>query len=182
MRRCGRALLVLAAAAALVATVWVSEGAQAHVTGGRPLNWPADTRPDAEILAERAENARGFETCRYQRKDAIACSVRYADTDRDGHISEAEVEAMMQRYLSAPMRLGAWLAATFKRESAGTIVRKCDYDGDGLISRSDFELSFDTCLNKCAKVELFFSLICNKALADERKRAFEDELMMLTAA
>ena len=125
----------------------------------------------AEVdAAVRAQRAREFETCDYQRADAAACALRYGDTNGDGLVSPAEIDAMKARYLSVVMRAGAWIAAAVGQSTA-VMMRKCDFDGDGYLSRSDFDLSADTCLADCRRVTLLFKYVCSKAIAEERARA-----------
>lgn len=119
----------------------------------------------------RAQRAKEFETCAYQRADAADCVLRYGDLDGDDLISPAEADEVKRRYLSWVMRAGAWLAEKIGLESTAAIFKKCDYDRDGFLSRRDFELASETCLVDCARVNQIFEYVCNKAIAEERARA-----------
>lgn len=129
---------------------------------------------DAHELALRRErNAASFATCDHQRSDAVACAMRFADTDHDGAITAAEIDAAKARYLPLAERVGVWLADVVGLETTQAVMRKCDDDGDGRITLDDFERSADSCLADCGRVNLLFKLVCAHAYEEERALAHE---------
>lgn len=118
---------------------------------------------DAERNAERQANLASFETCPRQRADAVACARRYGDSDGDGMITAAEIDAVIARYLTIPERTLVWLAQKLGLEDTRTVLAHCDADQDGRISQQDFEASADTCLKDCGRVMKFFKFVCERA-------------------
>lgn len=89
------------------------------------------------------------------RMDMMNCTLAYIDRNHDGYVSEEEMEWGRQNLLS-------WYERPWA-EDTETIMRNCDFDRDGRISRSDMELSYSTCLNTEKKLSEFNKYICKRA-------------------
>lgn len=85
--------------------------------------------------------------CEFTRADALRCIKRYIDTNHDDKITLTELEAARSKYMTGIQKAGAWIASWFTDElSNETILRNCDYDGDGVFTPHDFEQATKKCL------------------------------------
>lgn len=163
-------VLVFIVAVAALARAGPANSANSTDAGGWSPNYAPDTRSAEKRARDRRANALSFETCEYQRSDVISCAIRFGDTNGDAYIDAAEIGALVKRYVGAGARtllaLGSWVGAV---ESVDVMVKKCDYDGDGRISLSDFERSYETCLAYCSRVKLLYDVVCSRAIVDERR-------------
>lgn len=174
-----RALLLVALAALAAVPLALASDAAAPV-GAVALSELAPAERERRLAARR-DNALGFRSCAHRREDAIECGLRFGDANGDGYITLDEIESVKQRYLSPAVRAAAWVLEKIGVETAEKMMRNCDFDRDGRISRSDFELSVDTCLATCKKVELIFSIVCDRAAAAEKKALHDKHAAGLSA-
>lgn len=137
-----------------------------------------EERAEINHAAWLHQNALDFETCAHKRSDAIDCGLRYADTNHDGYVTPEEIEAVKRRYLSPIVLATAWVLEKIGVEGTATIMQKCDFDKDGRISRDDFERSIGTCLATCKKVNTLFSIICDRAIMEEKVKLHEQHAHM----
>ena len=98
------------------------------------------------------------ESCAHSRADGYECISRYGDLDGDGLLTRDEIDVLRARSLHYYERALGWIAG----ETTDTVMLHCDYDGDGVISASDFYASTKTCLRDCNAVESLFEYIFDR--------------------
>ena len=79
-------------------------------------------------------------TCGFTRDQAYQCIVAHVNTDGDQVISKPEVDAAIRNIAPWYIRALSWFVGT------GDVFRDCDYDGNGVVSPRDWEMTADTCL------------------------------------
>ena len=100
--------------------------------------------------------------CPHQRSDAIECASRYADLNNDSYICWEEVMRLKRDLLTVGEKLVLFFT------SPDLIMKHCA-GPDDLISRSDFDKYYTTCLRDCGAVERFFKYFCYRAIAQNYK-------------
>jgi hypothetical protein len=85
-------------------------------------------------------------SCVFTRADAVACFARHVDTNKDGVISVAEVDAAKERYTGRFMRAIEWLVSWKIDIRTEKILSDCDYNHDGKFTADDFLRSYKTCV------------------------------------
>ena len=132
----------------------------------------------ASWLTDRIKNAAisslGFDTsdtCGFTREDALACFIKYVDTNKDGEISELEFEHAKLAYMPERMRAAMSLAKTFHFDfTIQDVMGGCDANKDGKLTIKDFVESEKDCLpNKQDMCEI-------KTVCDKAKRINEQKL------
>ena len=97
---------------------------------------------------------------------AIDCGMQYADIDKDGRLSIAEVEVIRDLAVGPVGAAGIWVASKLpilsKFVSVKQIFRDCDYDRDGYITREDFEHMRATCLETPGKIADAYKWVCDQ--------------------
>lgn len=96
--------------------------------------------------------------CKHSRDAAYTCIGMYADTNGDDRVSRKEIGELRERSLHYWERAISWLAG----ETADSVLRDCDANGDGYLDTDDFVKSADTCLATCQAVEDFFYYVCDR--------------------
>jgi hypothetical protein len=91
------------------------------------------------------------------REVLIDCVLRYVDTDHDGCVTAREIDHARSEYLNIIERM-----ASTRTEK---IMRDCDYNRDGCISRSDMEAANTTCVASEKDRNRFNDYICKRAAA-----------------
>jgi len=97
-------------------------------------------------------------SCKHTREEALRCVQLYADLDKDGFVTEDEVQTLRDSSLHFYERALSWIAG----ETTATVMLHCDHDRDGRISAQDFADSYDTCLRDCDGIEHLFTYICDR--------------------
>lgn len=112
------------------------------------------TRSNANWLTDRMKNAAiaamGFDvsdSCNFTREDALACFIKYVDTNKDGEISAEEFEHAKQTYMPWQMRKALGIAKKFNFDfTIKDVLAGCDANKDGRLTIKDFADSKDTCV------------------------------------
>ncbi|EED87626.1 predicted protein [Thalassiosira pseudonana CCMP1335] len=87
------------------------------------------------------------------RPHVIRCAAKYLDTNHNGALEREELESVMN---SVPWLLRSLLKII---GSVDSIMKKCDADGDGIITiEDDMEATKETCLATCFKRSAFKKL------------------------
>lgn len=107
----------------------------------------------AILLVAAAKN------CSPSREDAQKCLVNYVDLDSNLEITQDEIDAARDRNLYAYEKFATWLLNAADNDE---IMRKCDADGDRIITPTDFEVTLHTCLAKCDSIQKLFTYICDR--------------------
>jgi len=102
------------------------------------------------------------------REQCIECVMHHIDVaPKDGFVTLEEIDKAKREFLNALERgMSRWV------EPNETILKHCDIDNDGKISREDMIRSNSTdpgCLKDRYKMEMFWERICERA--DKRERA-----------
>lgn len=160
-----RLLFAAVCAAAACFAVVVPHVADAVVVVAKESNSAFERGPDPLYVDP------SFADCKWQRSGAIDCAQRYLDLNGDEYITRDEIEAGMAKYLTTMERTVVWLAKKLGLEDTDTVLRHCDLDNDGRISRSDFLGSTHTCIATCERVGKFFHFICDRAEEAEHAAA-----------
>lgn len=108
----------------------------------------------ANWLTDRIKNAAisslGFDTsdtCGFTREDALACFMKYVDTNHDGEISAKEFEHAKDAYMPERMREMLSLAKKFHFDfTIKDVLAGCDANKDGKLTIKDFVESEQSCL------------------------------------
>lgn len=101
--------------------------------------------------------------CPRDRNEAIDCILKYGDANHDRLIDSREIRILKDGVLY-------WYENWYDQlHPNDEIMKKCDHDGDGLVSERDFDNSLDTCLCKCEGVIDLMSRICDRAAANNYK-------------
>ena len=98
------------------------------------------------------------ERCTQSREDAKECLLKYVDIDKNKQIDQNEIDAARSRNLYFYEKALAWIVATDNTE----IMRKCDFNKNGVITLDDFEKSKGTCLSKCESIAKLFYYVCDR--------------------
>lgn len=91
----------------------------------------------------------GLDSCGWDRKnptEAIQCFANHFDTDHNGEISVAEVEAAREKYGGWLLKAISYLVSWKLDVSTESALRECDPDHDGIFTEKDFRESYKTCL------------------------------------
>ena len=104
---------------------------------------------------ERCSDASDYEQAR---DDVLTCLQSYADADGDGEICVEEIVEMKRRLLGPLEKLVSF------EHPPSEIMRRCDHNQDGFISRDDFKKSHGTCLKDCAAIRNLFYYGCARAV------------------
>lgn len=94
------------------------------------------------------------------RKAAMACAVRYIDTDHDNCISRAEATVAHKKFLTVIERAYLWVRGLPTIDKA---MEDCDVNGDGKVCQSDFDASVKTCLPHCKAWKNMDHFVCQRA-------------------
>jgi hypothetical protein len=114
----------------------------------------------AIVLAAVAVLVQAKSTAMEKREEAIECVMRYVDVDpRDGCIDSQEVSRARINCVSFLKRTGI--------PRVETIMRDCDFDGNGCISREDMLNSNKTCLRKEEYLDALLNNFCPSARDDK---------------
>ena len=107
-------------------------------------NWLTDRMKNAAIAAM------GFDvsdSCGFTREDALACFIKYVDTNKDGEISAVEFELAKQKFMPWQMRKALNIAKRFNFDfTIKDVLAGCDANKDGHLTIKDFADSEDKCL------------------------------------
>ena len=103
---------------------------------------------------ERCEHESDFESAR---ADSLVCLHKYADVNRDGKICAAEIDAVRS------VVLWPWEKLIGLAHPTSEMMERCDYDGDGFISASDFQKTIGNCIATCAAIRNLFGYVCSRA-------------------
>lgn len=116
------------------------------------------------LVAVPAANARSWfppfrdGSCGFTRAAAYECIQHFGDTNKDGVISEAELEGAISSFVPWGLR---WLV------SVRQVMHDCDYDGNGVLTARDWMLSQRTCLPTAANL-CTMQWFCERASEGER--------------
>jgi len=83
-------------------------------------------------------------SCGFTRDDALACALKYGDTNHDGKLDQRELANAKYIFVPRYLRLLAWI----KGIDLSRILKDCDYDKDGVLTPRDWQQSKDTCMPK----------------------------------
>lgn len=108
------------------------------------------TRSELESYAKSWENCE-YDGVKLTRTAIIDYFKLGFDLDGDGKLSMAECEAGRNCYFNAAERQFG--------ETCKTVFDRCDCNQDGMITRTDFERSYFTCLKDCTAGKNIFRLI-----------------------
>lgn len=103
------------------------------------------------------------EFCKYSRDAAVVCAKKYGDKNNDGKLSYNEIDNLRESTLYWYEKLASFAIG----KTTARVMRDCDFDRDGEISKLDFEQSYDTCLKDCGSVTDFFHYVCDRQAALE---------------
>lgn len=103
--------------------------------------------------------------CEFSCEQVVECVSEYVDTNSDGIITIAELDAARSRYSSSAQQVASWFASWFTDAvKSETIASNCDTNGDGRLTPSDFSQPTEKCLpnqhDRCMVKE-----VCDKAAA-----------------
>ena len=95
---------------------------------------------------------------------ALAFGLHWADTDNDGTLSRAEVQALYERTVPFYARATAWaLSFVTSKYTLQRVFDDCDADGDGVITLVDYEARRHlSCMETCGKAEDVFEFLGTK--------------------
>jgi hypothetical protein len=91
----------------------------------------------------------------YSRADAIQCAFTFIDYDQSGFIDKVDLERLRDESLGW-LGWGKFLFAY----PTSTVIKACDWDGDGKISREDARLSVDSCGTTAVERQQFMDNLC----------------------
>ncbi|MBX9636374.1 MAG: hypothetical protein K2Q45_02345 [Nitrosomonas sp.] len=87
------------------------------------------------------------DSCGFTREDALACFIKYVDTNKDGEISADEFEHAKQTYMPWQMRKALAIAKKFNFDfTIKDVLAGCDANKDGHLTIKDFVESEHDCL------------------------------------
>lgn len=81
-------------------------------------------------------------TCGFTRADALACAMKHGDQNHDNMLTQSEITRAMNTLVPRYIRVLAW----FKGIDLKRTLKDCDYNGDGVLTPRDWEMSKKTCM------------------------------------
>jgi hypothetical protein len=90
--------------------------------------------------------------CEYPRNMTIACLFEFGDVNKDEKLSYIELKTTIERDLA---RWKQWIIP-----STTNIMKSCDYDNDGFVSKEDMKHNNGTCLTSCLESKVAYKNIC----------------------
>lgn len=119
-----------------------------------------------------AARCTGSTHAKHTRDSTILCGMQYADIDKDGRLSRAEVTLIRYLALGNFRQLkaaGLWVAENVFHKRTPVTVDKifddCDYNKDGYITFDDYVMMQDTCLNDAGKIDDTHYYVCEQGEA-----------------
>lgn len=103
-------------------------------------------------------NMLSLQNCEYKRDSIIECFETYFDLNGNKIVEVNEIHDAINKYTSFWLRL-----ITFITQPIPKILSRCDMDGDGKISRDDYDKSTLTCMETCNSLRDAHKYLCDKA-------------------
>ncbi len=108
--------------------------------------------------------------CSINRNELFSCFIAFADINGDKALSSCEGDVFADSQLN-------WLEDGLRLlYPMSHVMKKCDMDHDGLIDERDFDKSIGQCLFECSKIELAWHKLCQRALDDNYRKPFPEEV------
>lgn len=109
-------------------------------------------------LSNKYKDLSSLQNCEYDRKSAIDCFEKYFDLNHDKIVQVDEIKNAIKNYSSFWLKVISFVFQPIPR-----IMKACDHDNNGEISREDYENSKATCMNTCNSLKDLHNYLCKKA-------------------